>query len=530
INELPEYQSNIEEKIDSLHLSKNSTLRNASATVNEINKALVSPPDTPSDPESGRRLGKSRGTSANPVPVQVVTRPALPIQTVQSALGFTLQVLIVIVFTSFMLVQRENLRNRFIALVDQRQLSVMTHAIDEASERVSRYLRTQLTINAIYGTAIGIGLYFIGIPGALLWGVIVGILRFLPYVGPPLGGIMPVVLSLAIFHGWKIPLLTFAMFVVAEVIASHAIEPMLYGAHTGISSLAILVAAIFWTVLWGPVGLVLSTPLTVCIVVLGRYVPHLAFIPLLLGGDPVLAEEVLVYQRLLAMDQEEAEQVLESALEKRSLAEVYDSVLIPVLNMAEHDRHRGQIDDVMAGLIFQSTREIIDDLFVRCNESNGMGCISRGEIRDCQALNFKSEQEITILCVGARDEADDLVAIMLTQLLEQAGQSAACVPRGSADELIEQVKLHRAEIVCISGLPPFVISHSRTLCRALTLYSPTLPIVVGMWSFGGDMAKLAKRIGACGGSATVTTLADAIREVGHLHGAQLDPRADTSCV
>ena len=530
INQLPLYQANMEKKIDALHLSKSSTLQNASATVTELKKALVSPPEAPADEgATAKRSERPAPTQSNPIPVTMVTAPALPLDSVQSGLELLLQVLIVIVFTSFMLSQRENLRNRFIALVGQRQLSAMTQALDEASERVSRYLLTQLTINSIYGAVIGIGLHFLGIPGALLWGAIVGVLRFLPYVGPPLGGIMPVLLSFAIFPDWRVPLITLGMFVCAELIVAHAIEPLMYGAHTGISSLAILVAAIFWTVLWGPVGLVLSTPLTVCIVVLGRYVPHLSFIPVLLGGNPELDKEALVYQRLLATDQEEAEQILESLLEKEPLTKVYDSVLIPALSLAEQDRHRGQIDEHTAGLVFQSAREIADDLFERYGESRTADLAAIPTQLE-QPASLQTAPRAKIICVPARDEADEVVAMVLSQLLRHAGYDAIHIPLSTPGEATERVKLHHADIVCISALPPFVISHSRSLCRALKSYSSKLPIVIGMWAFAGDTTQLAQRMKACGGAPVVTNLADAVHEIAQLQGLSLTAEEKTSCV
>jgi predicted PurR-regulated permease PerM/methanogenic corrinoid protein MtbC1 len=504
INQLPYYQSNIEEKINSLHVSNSSTLKNATATINEIDRALIAQPQHP-EPEPAPRNVKNKATDRkDPVPVQVVSAPALPLESVQNALELLLQALIVIVFTAFMLLQRENLRNRFISLVGQRQLSTMTCAIDEASDRVSRYLRTQLAVNTTYGVCIGIALHFIGIPGALLWGAVAGIMRFLPYVGPPLGGIMPVILSMALFHGWRVPLITFGLFFCVEVVMAHAIEPLIYGAHTGISSLAILVAAIFWTVIWGPIGLVLSTPLTVCIVVLGHYVPQLSFIPILLGGNPDLPMDVLVYQRMLAGDQDEIEQILENLLVQQPLVEVYDSVLISALNMAEHDRHSGQIDENMISSLLQTAREIISDTYDRAKDL-------RKSDNGAQASNTAP---LKIVCVPARDEADEIVAIMLSQVLCDAGMNAVYLRQAPTAELVQQIQKELPDLICISALPPFVISHSRMLCRQLKAAS-TVPIAIGLWKFAGDTAKLASRLNSCAGSEIFTTLSGAVEGLAH---------------
>ena len=190
------------------------------------------------------------------MPVEVVKSPALPLESMQDVLGLLTSALIVLVFTIFMLIRREDLRNRLISLAGDGNLHVVTQTLDDASARVSRYLLLQFVVNTCYGNFIGVCLHFIGLPGALLWGVIVGTLRFLPYIGPPLGGIMPLLLSLAVFDGWTRPLIVLGLFVCTELLVSNLIEPLLYGIHTGISSLAILVAAIFWTAIWGPIGLV----------------------------------------------------------------------------------------------------------------------------------------------------------------------------------------------------------------------------------------------------------------------------------
>src|SRR5271154_1240217 len=355
VNQLPDYKSNIKEKIDSLHWSKNVALNNASDTMNEISKDLAAPPPHPdgSSPAVARSPIPSR---QRPMPVEIVESPSLPLESVESVLGLLASFGIVVVLTFFMLIRRENLRNRLISLAGQRRLHVMTQAMDEATERVSRYLRLQLLVNICYGALIGTCLHFIGIPGALLWGVVVGLLRFLPYIGPPLGGVMPLLLSLAIFNDWIRPLEVFGLFVITELLVSNIVEPFLYGAYTGLSSMAILLAAIFWTALWGPIGLVLSPPLTVCVVVIGRHVPRLGFLTVLLGDEPVLTPDTRYYQRLLAMDHEEAKRVLETYLKDKPLEDLYDSVLMPALNLSERDRHRNLLDEPTSSFITSNTR------------------------------------------------------------------------------------------------------------------------------------------------------------------------------
>ena len=365
VNQLPDYKANIRTKLTSLHWSGHHALDNASQTMTEIGKDLATPPTAPrsGDPTLTRPTILRPVPEPRPVPVEVVKSPALPLESMQDVLGLLTSALIVLVFTIFMLIRREDLRNRLISLAGDGNLHVVTQTLDDASARVSRYLLLQFVVNTCYGIFIGVCLHFIGLPGALLWGVIVGTLRFLPYIGPPLGGIMPLLLSLAVFDGWTRPLIVLGLFVCTELLVSNLIEPLLYGIHTGISSLAILVAAIFWTAIWGPIGLVLSTPLTVCLLVVGRHVPRLRFLQILLGDEQPLTPDSRFYQRLLAMDHDEARQVLENYLEGKTLEELYDSVLIPALSLAEEDRHQNRLEDAHQKFIGQSTRELIDEFW-----------------------------------------------------------------------------------------------------------------------------------------------------------------------
>jgi len=510
VNQLPDYKANIRTKLTSLHWKSPHALDNASQTMTEISKDLATAP-------TGQRSGDATLThptlmrptpEPKPVPVEVVKSPALPLESMQNVLELLASGLIVLVFTIFMLIRREDLRNRLISLAGDGNLHLVTQTLDDASARVSRYLLLQFVVNTCYGVFIGTCLHFIGLPGALLWGVIVGTLRFLPYIGPPLGGIMPLLLSLAVFDGWTRPLMVLALFVFTELIVSNLLEPMLYGIHTGISSLAILVAAIFWTAIWGPIGLVLSTPLTVCLLVVGRHVPRLRFLQILLGDEPALTPDSRFYQRLLAMDHDEARQVLEKCLEGKTLEELYDSVLIPALSLAEQDRHQNRLEDEHQKFICQSTRELIDEFWEPRGEEPAGAIVGgeRGELSRGVAL--RAEQSRKIVCLPARDEADEIVAIMLTQVLETAGHRALCVPLGTAAEILAQVRDEKPDVVCISALPPFAIPHARTLYAKLRAQDSKLRIVVGLWNFSDDPSKVSRRLGLSEGARAFTTLAE----------------------
>jgi predicted PurR-regulated permease PerM len=516
VNQLPDYKSNIKTKLTSLHWSSHRALDNASQTMTEISKDLAAPAVAS---HSGGTLEPERSLihsapQSRPIPVEVVTSPALPLESLQDVLGLLASTLIVLVFTVFMLIRREDLRNRLISLAGAGHLRLVTQTLDDASARVSRYLLLQFVVNTCYGVFIGVCLHFIGLPGALLWGVIVGALRFLPYIGPPLGGIMPLLLSLAVFDGWTRPLIVLALFVFTELIVSNLVEPMLYGIHTGISSLAILVAAIFWTAIWGPIGLVLSTPLTVCLLVAGRHVPELRFLQILLGDEPTLTPDSRFYQRLLAMDHNEARLVLQSYLEGTTLEDLYDSVLIPALSLAEQDRHQNRLDDASEKFICQSARELIDELWeppgaepdLALEEGAAPAALSAaGSSRPAHPLH--------VLCLPARDEADEIVGVMLAQILESAGHQAQCIPVGAASELLAQVREEKPDVVCISALPPFAIPHARSLYSKLRAQEPRLRIMVGLWHFAGDAGTVNRRLGLREGSRALTTLAEFHQEL-----------------
>ena len=510
VNQLPDYKSNIKSKLDYLHLSSHHTFESASRTMSEISKDLASSPaPAHSGSASGTQSTITRtAPEARPVAVELVKSPVLPLESLQSVLGLLASALIVTVFTIFMLIRREDLRNRLISLAGEGRLHLVTQALDDASERVSRYLLLQFLVNTCYGIFIGVCLYFIGVPAAILWGAIAGILRFLPYIGPPLGALMPVVLSLAVFSGWQGPLITFSLFVVTELIVSNLIEPILYGAHTGLSSLAILVAAIFWTAIWGPIGLVLSTPLTVCLVVLGRHVSRLSFLHVLLGDEPVLTPDSRFYQRLLATDHDEARQVLQKYLEGSTLLELYDSVLIPALSLAEQDRHQNRLEDATEKFICQSTLELIDEFSGLPADDSAS---ADGPVEPSMAAGQSSPgHAYKVICVPARDEADEIVGAMLAQLIERAGHEAQCVPLGSAAEMLAQVKEEKPDFICISALPPFAIAHARAFYARLLAQAPNVRIDIGLWNFSGDPLKVSHRLALKEGSRVCTKLAEFI--------------------
>lgn len=507
----PKYRTNIKSKIESIRKSQPKTINDAAQAVQEISTDLnaTTPAPTPGKAVgvvTGKLPSAAAATPAKPIPVEVVSPPSSFIESLPNFLGPIGTAGIVLVFTIFMLLQREDLRNRFIRLAGAGRLNVMTQAMDEAGDRVSHYLFLQSMVNASYGLIIGFSLYLMHLPNAVLFGVIAGALRFLPYVGPPIGALFPVMLSLAVFEDWTRPLMVLGIFVVIEVVVANFIEPMLYGSKTGISSIAVLVAAVFWTFLWGPIGLVLSTPLTVCLVVLGRHIPSMRFLNVMLGDEPVLSPEVHYYQRLLATDHEEARQVLHGHLKEKSLEELYDTVLIPALLMAEQDRHRNELDDETATFIYQTTREFVEDLSDKAMKEMPNSSRSAAKKGD-----FSNRPHI--ICVPASGEADEIAGVMLAQLLGIAGHDVKCISIGAVDEMLTQAERAEPSIVCISAIPPLALTHARTIYARLRTQFPSQPIIVGLWKYSGDAARSAGRIDTPERVRVFTTLAEAVLQV-----------------
>lgn len=489
LEKLPEYHANINYKVERIRNPvASSKLTKAISSLKAMTSEL-SPTSTTytkrKDLEaSGLPHQKLKPGTTEPVPVEVVNpeESAGPLGMLNTGLlaRFTASLLAIAVLTLFMLLRRGDLRDRIFRLFGRGRINVVTAAMGDAEQRVSSYLLTQFLMNSTFGLFLGFGLFLIGVPYSLFWGVLAAILRFIPYVGTLVAGLCPFVISLAVSEGWKRPLMTLALWAGIELVISSIIEPWLYAARTGISSLAILLSAAFWTVLWGPIGLVLATPLTVCLVVLGRHVPQLEFLYILFGDEPVLAPEASYYQRLLMLNEDEARGVLDDSLKEKSLVELYDSVLIPALSLIEHDRHKGTLDEDRQNFIFQATREIIEDLPEELPASEEAG---------------KQRSDISIVCVPARDEADELVGLMLAQVLSWSGYDVRVIPAGFVKDMLAAIAREKPDIVFISAVPPSTISHARSICRRARQKVPQAKPVICLWGSREEIAALQERFG-----------------------------------
>ena len=518
--DFPTYRQNIHAKMESLRIPAEEPLGLAANSLKEIEREISSPyaPIPPAGAAAQIRKQRSAPiTTAAPLPVQIVPQQAGELDYVRELVQPVIRPLaeagLVLLFTVFMLIKRFDLRHRLFRLVGLGQINMMTQALDDAARRVSRYLLMQILVNAAFGVLFGLGLYFIGVPNPALWGAVAGILRIVPYLGTMVAAAMPIALSLAAFNSWLPPLLVFAVFAILELIIGNFVEPWLYGTNTGISSLALLVAAIFWTVLWGPAGLILSTPLTVCVVVLGRYVPQFSFLHILLGDEEVLGAEAQIYQRLLAMDQPEAHAIVERFLKEKTLVELYDSVLIPALSLAEEDRHKGAIDTAREEFLYLSLSELITEFseYQPADDSTAT---------EAAAVEPRADQRpnANIICLPANDRADEVSAAMLAQLLEQAGHVTLSLPIALAApaELLALLEKRQEDVVCISALPPYAFPPARTLCKLIRERFPKLRLVVGVWGFSGDTEKAKARFERTQPDRLLTSLAQAVEQIQEL--------------
>jgi predicted PurR-regulated permease PerM len=463
---LPGYRENIERKLSVFETTDQSALEKARSTMDDVAQRLNKPP-------------VRKGEVAD---VRVVQEPTFR-ERLQTAVGPYLEFLgvgsFVLVLVLFMMMNREDLRDRVVALFGHSRVSLTTRTIDEMGRRISRYLGTFALVNSGFGLVIGLGLWAIGVPYAVLWGCLAAMLRFIPYVGPAVAFALPLVFSVAHFPGWRQPLEVVALFGAVETALNSFLEPVIYGKTTGVSALGLLVAAMFWTWLWGLMGILLSTPLTVCLAVLGKYVPQLGVFATLLGEEADLAPDVRFYQRLVALDRDGAAEVVEEAARSLPRAQVFDSILIPCLSLAERDATEGYLDDTDLAFVWRVVEETVDEL-------EGWSEISLENVAASQAAGAGQG---SVLGVPANDAADAIVLKMLGQLLEPAGVRIEVVAEPMSPlKLSERVAERAPDVVVLSHLPPQGLTSARYQVRRLRARFPDLPIVVGRWGAASGAA------------------------------------------
>ena len=571
INKLPTYQTQIREKI-SKFTSGGGTISKVTNSLEQTYKAVSPPTSRPASgsataPAGDGSTGAAAATAAPPAPPAEAANPGdgpppgsanpkftpdnpLPVRefpqepslggSITTYLSKSLNPLttafIVFVFVIFMLLGQDDLRDRLIRLAGTAQLDVTTEALDDAGKRVSRYLLAQSIVNGTYAVLVGVGLWVIGktlggtaggFPNVVLFGLLCGVFRFIPYVGPWLGAAMPLAVAFGFFPTNGVFFATLGLFVTIEAVVSQVAEPLLYGSSTGMSAIAVLVAAAFWAWLWGPIGLLLSTPLTVVLVVIGRYVPQLQFITVLLGDEPALAPHARVYQRLAALDREQGGDVATNYLKEHGLAAAFDDVLLPALAMAEQNHHRGSLSRERYRFVRRNVKDLAEELADLPEAAAGAG--KEGELLPATTSSSPSQavpsdrlpsgvlpgtatspvvpdgpgttgdadrRRLKVLCVPAAGVADEIAADMVAVVLRRRGfdaTAASARPRDGVDPL---AAVNGVDVVCVSALPPAAAAHARRVCKRLkgdsgagqrsaadgpaTTGGPAL--VVGLWS------------------------------------------------
>jgi len=440
---------------------------------------VAAPTVRPRGEKSDAAAALSRGTLQQPVVVELAPPRASVLAVaravIEPVVGPLETTAIVLIVAIFILMQRDDLRDRFIRLVGDADLHRTTVAMDDAGQRLSRYFVSQLGVNACFGLVIGVGLWFIGLPAAALWGVLAGLLRFVPYLGPLLAAVPPLTLAAAVDPGWWTTVHVALLFVIVEPLAGYVAEPLLYGHSTGLSPMSVIVAAVFWTWIWGPLGLILSTPLTLCLVVMGRHVKSLEFFDVLLGDRPALSDVNRFYQRMLANDPDEALDQAEKMLTDRSLIDYYDSVVLPALRLAAGDEARGTISRQRVAEMARSILAVISDLSEQVDARPATTSTAepgRGSVTGLVA------------CVAGRGPFDEIVSGMLAQLLAQQRVVARRIPHTVVSrDTIAQLDLSAFNVVIVcylelAGAP----AHLRYLTRRLRQRAPHAALITGLWS------------------------------------------------
>lgn len=433
--DLPRYETTLAAKIESLRgaAAGTGTLERASAVLHDLRQEINKPKGNSSD------LLRDGTAPEKPIPVEVRQPDPGALQTLSTLIEPLIHPLtttgIVLIFVVFILLQHQDLRNRLVRLAGAKDLQRTTAAIDDAGERLSRLFLTQLGLNAGFGLIIGVGLYIIGVPSAPLWGIFAMILRFVPYIGAIISAIFPLILAAAVGTGWSMVLATAALFLVVESIAGQVIEPLVYGRSAGLSPVAVIASATFWTWLWGPIGLILATPLTICLVVLGRHAEQLKFLEVMFGDEPPLKPAELIYQRMLARDPIEAAEQAEIFLQENTLAAFYDGILLGGLQLAQNDAERGLLDNERMQRVRDAVAEIVDDLETHQDKGAVLKeeiTLETGELPLAQlqraedrptigALQAEWQVGIPVLCIPALGQLDEAAALMIAQLLKRLG-------------------------------------------------------------------------------------------------------------
>ncbi len=478
--QMPTYRANLQMKGADLRASFGKLIEQTTSMVRGI----------------GRDLSVTPAVEAPPTPAAApdgnwwsVLHSAL-----NSMADFSVVASLVLLLAFVMLLRWDDLRDRLLALASQSDLPVTTRAAKEASAKVGTYLRRQLFLNGVHGAAMGLILWWIGVPNPLVWGLLGATMRFVPYLGPIVSTVAPILVSFASSDGWSQSWIALGSLLSLELLTNSVLEPWLYGAGTGISPLALVISAAFWTWIWGPIGLVLSTPLTVCLIVVGKHFPRLRFLDVLFGDQPAMPQRSRLYQRLLVGEQDAAWEILRQEVARTSPIEAADRTLIPALGLAGQAGADGRIDVERRGLIGALAHALVDEL-------------------DESRLPSPSPTATAtrVLCFPARDALDAVGARLLAAELVQHGLKATASAGGELlGEVIESIRRDGVGIVCVSSVLPTHFLHVRSLCKKLLASDERLVIVVGLWGEDLDTKEIDQRLPNSPRVRVATSLAQAV--------------------
>jgi predicted PurR-regulated permease PerM len=486
---IPAYQTNIETKINGVAnaLPSRDMLDRGTAFLRGMSKKTRQT-ESPQPVRAGH--GKDPLPSdGRPITVEIQNPDLTPVDIARAVVGPLIEPVsdtaLILLFVIFFLAEKETLRDRFIRLAGVRDMHRTTMLMDEAGTRVSRYLLLQTLVNAGFGVALTVALFVLGLPNAALWGGLAAILRFIPYLGIASSSILPLALAFAVDPGWSMLFWTAGIFLTLELFTGNVLEPWLYGSSTGLSAVALVLSAIFWTWLWGTIGLLLATPLTVCIAVVGRYVPQLAFLDILLGNQAPLKPEESFYQRLLAGDEGEATTQAEEFIRNQSLPEFLSQVALRSLLLAERDRLRGELDDEHVVRLAEGVKAVVAALQP---DSKPAPRMVKGEVAQPDA---PADTDI-VVCAAGRSALDEAAAALLAVLLENDGRTVVILPYASAIEVaLPNIDPERIKTVCLSYLDPEAVPHARYLARRFRRrVGAEICLIAAFWGMEQDPARI----------------------------------------
>jgi len=543
LSDLPHYATTIEQKIAG---ARALIIGEITDNLGGLGRRIEQAGSEPVLPIAKKAAGTPATTEPKPATVIVRQPDATPLEMAERILAPAISPLattgIVFIVAIFILLQQADLRDRFIRLFGMQDLYRTTLALDDAATRLSRYLLTQLGLNAAFGVLIGAGLLVIGVPNPLLWGTLGALLRFVPYVGTFISASLPIALAASVDPGWSMAVWTASLFLVTEGVMGQFVDPLVYGMSTGLSPVSVVIAAIFWAWMWGPIGLILSMPLTVCLVVLGRHVKRLEFLDVLMGNRPALTPVESFYQRILANDPDEAQDQAESLLKDCALSTYYDNVAIKGLQMIAGDAERGVLSAPQLTRIRRAMARLIDDLDdyedklpasakEQKTQTAGLEAMDLPAPMGAQAgraaptmLPTEKPSAATVLCISGRSNLDDLASQILMQLLAKNGLAARAEPfEAAARHTIASLDLTDVSIICIASLEiSSNPSHLRYLVRRIRQRLPHVPILLGLFSL--DEAAIDDRLRtAVAADLFVASMRDAVAAC--LSGAQTSKQA-----